>query len=140
MLLIPTEIKSWDGAAKAITGVWCADSLRGRFARGAAWSLIGAVISQGLTLAACILTARILGRAGFGELGIVNTTVGMFGVFAGLGLGLTATKYVAEFRANDPARAGRILALSSAVAVVAGGVISVVLFLLAPFLATRTLV
>ncbi len=47
LLLIPAEMKSWDGAARAIAGVWRADSLRGRFARGAVWSLIGAVVAQG---------------------------------------------------------------------------------------------
>ena len=47
MLLVPTEIRSWNGATKVITGAWHADSLRGRFARGAVWSLIGALVAQG---------------------------------------------------------------------------------------------
>ncbi len=116
-----------------------ADSLGGRLAWGAFWSLAGAVVSQGSILAASVITARILGTAGFGEFGIINSTVGMFGVFAGFGLGMTATKHVAELRTTDPARAGRIIALSSAVALATGGLISLVLILLAPFLATRTL-
>jgi len=70
-----------------------------------------AVIAQGANLAASVITARLLGREQFGEYGIVQSTVGMLGVFAGLGLGVTATRYVAEFRTSDPARAGRIVAL-----------------------------
>ena len=139
MLLIPTEVRSWDGATKAITGVWRADSLRGRFARGAVWSLIGAVISQGSSLAASVITARLLGRERFGEYGMIQSTVGMFGVFAGMGLGLTATKYVAELRVTNPRRAGRMIALSTAVALGTASTAVVALFAAAPWLAASTL-
>ena len=139
LLLIPTEIKSWDGAAKAIGAVWAADSLRGRFARGAVWSLVGALISQGCGLAASVITARLLGRDQFGEFGIVQSTVGLFGVFAGMGLGLTATKYVAELRVANPQRAGRIIALSTAVALCTAAISVLVLFTAAPWLAASTL-
>jgi O-antigen/teichoic acid export membrane protein len=116
-----------------------ADSLRGRLAWGAFWSLVGAVVSQGSILAASVITARSLGAVGFGELAIINSTMGMFGVFAGFGLGMTATKHVAQFRIEDPVRAGRIIALSSVVALATGGLISVALFIFAPILAARTL-
>src|ERR1035437_1760311 len=139
LLLIPTEIRSWDGATKAISGIWAADSLRGRFARGAVWSLIGAVISQGSNLAASVITARLLGREQFGEYGMIQSTVGMLGVFAGLGLGVTATKYVAEFRTLNPERAGRIIALGCAVAIVLGGLLALCLLAYAPVLAAKTL-
>jgi len=116
-----------------------ADSLRGRFARGAVWSLIGAVIAQAAKLAASVITARVLGREQFGEYGMIQSTVGMLGIFAGLGLGLTATKYVAEFRTRDPERAGRIIALGCAVAIVSGGLMAVCLLAFAPALAANTL-
>ena len=116
-----------------------ADSLRGRFARGAVWSLFGAIISQGCNLAASVITARILGREQFGKYGIVQNTVGMLGIFAGLGLGLTATKYVAQFRTRDPQRAGRIIALGYAVATVSGGLLALGLLAYAPHLAAKTL-
>lgn len=116
-----------------------AGSLRGRLAWGAFWSLAGAVASQGSILAASVMTARILGTVGFGELAIINSTLGMFGVFAGCGLGMTATKYVAEFRIMDPARAGRIIALSLVVALATGGLITLALFFFAPSLAAYTL-
>src|SRR5208282_6029974 len=90
-----------------------AGSLRARFALGVFWSLAGAVVSRGFLLAASVVCARFLGREGFGALGMIQSTAGMFGIFAGLGLGLTATKYVSEFRRQDPVRAGRILALSA---------------------------
>jgi O-antigen/teichoic acid export membrane protein len=114
-------------------------SLAARFARGASWSLAGMGAAQGLALIASIVTARLLGRVTYGEFGMVTGTVGAFGILAGLGLGLTATKYVAEHRASDPARAGQILGLASRVAAISGGVVSLILFGLAPWLAAQVL-
>jgi O-antigen/teichoic acid export membrane protein len=103
------------------------------------WSMAGAVISRGLMLVASIAVARMLGKTGFGELGMIQSTVGMFGVFAGFGLGLTATKHVAEFRSRDPERAGRILGLSGLVAMGTGGLMALGLFFFAPWLADHTI-
>ena len=110
-----------------------------RLARGVFWSMAGAVISRGLMLAASVLVARMLGKAIFGELGMIRSTVGMFGVFAGFGLGLTATKHVAEFRQSDPDRAGRIIGLSGLFAMLTGGLIALGLFIFAPWLAQHTI-
>jgi O-antigen/teichoic acid export membrane protein len=101
--------------------------------------MAGAVISRGLMLAASIFVARMLGKTGFGELGMIQSTVGMFGVFAGFGLGLTATKHVAELRLSDPARAGRIIGLSGLVAIATGGLMALGLFIFAPWLAEHTI-
>jgi O-antigen/teichoic acid export membrane protein len=116
-----------------------AGSLRARFALGVFWSLAGAVVSRGFLLAATVVCARFLGREGFGALGMIQSTAGMFGIFAGLGLGLTATKYVSEFRRQDPFRAGRVLALSASTAIASGALITVVMILLAPYLAQHVL-
>jgi O-antigen/teichoic acid export membrane protein len=116
-----------------------ADSLRTRFAVGAFWSVFGAVILRGFLLAASVVCAWSLGKEGFGALGMIQSTAGMFGVFAGLGLGITATKYVSEFRRQDPTKAGRILALSAFAAFIWGSVITGLLILLAPFLAEHVL-
>ena len=70
------------------------------------------IVNKGLTLLSSIYAARILGKERFGEFGIIQNSVASFGLAAGLGFGLAATKYVAEFRATDPARVARILALS----------------------------
>lgn len=114
-------------------------SLRERVAKGALWSLIGQVLGQGLTMAASVVAARLLGDTGYGEYGIITSTVGGFGVFAGMGLGATAIKYIAEYRDKDPERAGRIVALCNRVAVVSGLLTGVALLLSAPALASHTL-
>lgn len=120
-------------------GVLPRDGLGARFARGAIWSTIRTIVSRAGSLVTSVFVARLLGKVSFGELGMINNTVGMFGLFAGLGLGLTATKYVAEYRTKDPGRAGRILGLSLQVAFASGIVVSVLVFALAPLLATQTL-
>lgn len=125
-------------AQQAISRV-TASPLGYRLASGFFWSVAGAVISRGLMLLASIAVARLFGKTGYGELGMIQSTVGMFGVFAGFGLGLTATKHVAELRTSDPARAGRILSLSSVVAVVSGGLMALGLLAFAPWLATHTI-
>ena len=114
-------------------------SLGTRFTAGVAWSVAGTVISRGFTLAASIVCARFLGKMGFGELGIIQTTIGTLGIFAGLGLGLTATKYVAEFRCQDPEKVGRILALSNLASLVSSAAMAAVLIVSSRYLASKTL-
>jgi O-antigen/teichoic acid export membrane protein len=125
----PTFIRRLMGDALA------ADSLRVRLARGVFWSLAGTLITQVLAVAASVVAARLLGRTGIGELGMIQRTVGAFGLLAGLGLGTAATKYVAEFRRNDPARAGRIMGLVSTVALVMSVAAAAILAVTAPLLA-----
>ena len=110
-----------------------------RLASGAFWTLLGTVISRGLALLGSIVVARILGVTGFGELGVIQSTVGMFGVFAGFGMGVTATKYVAEHRNGDQEKAGRTMGLCFVLAIGGGGVLSAALFFMAPWLASHAL-
>ena len=63
-----------------------------------------------VSLPAGVLLARLLGRHDYGELGMIYSSIELFGIFGGFGLGLTATKYIGEFKRRDPQRAGRILA------------------------------
>ncbi len=110
-----------------------------RLAHGSMWSFLGSVTSRFLALGSAMLAARIIGKAEFGELGIIQSTVSMFGTMAGFGLGTTATKFVAEFRNQDPGRAGRIIALSSLVSWVSGLILGLALFLSARWLCENTL-
>lgn len=110
-----------------------------RLAKGVFWSMAGTILSRGMMFAASVFVARILGKASYGELGIIYATISMFGIFAGFGLGLTATKYVAELRDKDPERAGRIIGLSWLVAIITGALTSLSLFIFAPWLAEHTL-
>src|SRR4051795_4875098 len=85
---------------------------------GASWSVAAAVVARGANLIALILCARLLSQERFGEVAIIQSTVGMFGPLAGLGLSATTTKFLAEYRNSDPDRAGRVMALSIGMAAV----------------------
>jgi O-antigen/teichoic acid export membrane protein len=63
----------------------------------------------------------------------------MFATFASFGMGLTATKHVAEYRETDPARAGRIIRMSSVVSWLSGACIALAMVAFAPWLAKHTL-
>ena len=110
-----------------------------RLARGAFWTVAASVVTRFVALGSSIALARLLGKDTFGKLGIVQGTVMMYAAFAGVGAGSTTTKYVAELRTTDPARAGRILALAGLTSWGASAIISVLLFVLAPVMAERTL-
>ncbi len=114
-------------------------SLAGRFTVGVFWSLAGTLGSRLSGFVVAIIAARLLGQAGFGELAMIQSTLGLLGTFTGFWLGATATRYVAALRAREPERTGRIIALTYLVSWVAGGAVALGCFLLAPFLAARTL-
>lgn len=115
------------------------NKLYARFIKGAWWSLIGAIISQGLTLLASFPVAKMLGPEGYGELGIIQSTLAMFALFGGTSLGSTATKYVAELGSINPNRASRIISLSFSTATVIGGILSLSLIFGASFLSRDVL-
>ena len=116
-----------------------ASPLATRLIRGTFWSLIGTVLSRSLGLLASIFVARMIGKVGMGELGIVQSTVGMFSTLAGLGLGLTATKHVAEHRVGNPVRVGETIGLLSLISWGSGLGMTLVILFLSPWLARHTL-
>jgi len=110
-----------------------------RLAVGTFWSLAGYILTRLLGLASTVLTIRILGKELYGQIGMVQSTVDMFSIFAGLGLSFTANKHVAEFRRTDPGRAGRVIAMSSVLSWLSGGLVTVLVAVFAPWLAEKTL-
>lgn len=112
-----------------------AGSLRARMAKGTIWTLIGSVIAQGTGMIGSIICARILSKVEFGELGMIRSTVLMFGVLAGTGLGMATAKHVAEFRVKDPLKAGRMIGLFMNTALILGGSVTMICLMLAEPLA-----
>jgi O-antigen/teichoic acid export membrane protein len=110
-----------------------------RLLRGTFWTLLGTIASRALGLAAAVFAARILGKMVYGELGILQSTVGMLGTFAGFGMGTTATKYVAELRSQDPVKTGGIIAISSLVSWSVSLLLFIALYLVAPWLCVHSL-
>ena len=114
-------------------------SLKGKLIYGFFWNFISAVASQGFPLIAAVITARLLGTYGYGQLGMITSTIVLFSTFAGLGLGTTATKYIAQLHQTDPERTGRIMGLTNLFGLISGTSMCILLFIIAPWLATNML-
>lgn len=116
------------------------DSLKSKLIYGIFWNFVSTVASQGFPMIATIITARLLGTYGYGQLGIINSTIVLFSTFAGLGLGITATKYIAQFHQTDPERTGRIISITTIFGLISGSTMCIILFIIAPWLATNMLI
>ncbi len=113
--------------------------LGARLARGAFWTFCGSVATRLGQLALSVVAARLLGQEMFGALGLVLSTIGMLSVLAALGLGSTASRYVASHRRTDPARVGRILGLTYLISLITGSLAALFMVLGSGFLAERVL-
>jgi O-antigen/teichoic acid export membrane protein len=132
-----------DLTPRAFEGLWTrleSSPVGERLLRGAFWSVMGTLVARALGLAAAILAARVVGKMVYGELGIIQSTVGMLGTLAGFGMSTTASKFVAELRTKDPARAGRIIALSSLTSWGISLVLAALLIIFSPWLCQHTFV
>jgi O-antigen/teichoic acid export membrane protein len=112
--------------------------LRG-IGRDISWIGGGAICSRLLGLVTTIYIARWLGIDGFGRYGMILATLGTLGVFAGAGLGITATKFVAEADVKNAQQPGQILGLVFLCSIITGIAISGAAFLLGPWLSTQVL-
>jgi O-antigen/teichoic acid export membrane protein len=90
-------------------------------------------------LLSTVFAARLLGLVGYGELGVVLSTISMLSTIAGFSLGQMSTKYVAEFYQMDPGRAGRVISLSNLFSWITGAAMTIVLFLFANEIAAHAL-
>lgn len=111
-----------------------ASPIGARIAGGAFWSVFGSGASKAFTLLAIILTARILGKEAFGEFGFIRSTAMTFIAFSGFGVGLTATKYIAELLVTDKDRAGRIIGLSYLFTFASSLVVAAIFYFSVPWL------
>lgn len=116
-----------------------ASPTRRRLANGAFWSAFTLVITRFISLVSSIVVARILGREAFGEYGMLNSTAATAGGIAGLGIGCTIVKYVAEFKYKDKEKAGRIIALSLAITVFSAISYAIIFIVFSKWLAEKAL-
>jgi O-antigen/teichoic acid export membrane protein len=82
-----------------------------------------------------IALARLMGREGYGEIGVIIGSYALFSQLGGLGLGVTAAKYSSEGRVTDPHNVGRLLGGLLVLAGVSYAIAAVTLVVLAPDLA-----
>jgi len=100
---------------------------------------VGAFFTQGSVFLTTIILARILGKDQFGEFGMIQSTLLTLTSMAQVATGITATKFVAEFRDVDKVQAGRMLGLCSILTFITGTLGSGFLMISAPWLAEHVL-
>lgn len=96
------------------------DSLRKRLIGGALWNLVSTVFVQASAFISAIIFANVLGHDNFGKLNMVRAAILVFVAVAGSGLGVAATKFVAEYRTVDPSRAGKLVGFLYLIAAIVG--------------------
>ena len=87
------------------------ESIINKFTKAVSYTFLGSVIARLCGVLIGILIARTLGSSSLGLYAIVQSTIGLYATFFGLGLGLTATKMIAQHYVNSPELIGRILGL-----------------------------
>lgn len=110
-----------------------------RMANGAFWSFFGTSIAKVIVLIGGIICARIFGKEEYGEFGMIRSTINMFVVFGIAGLGLTATKFISEFKVSQKGRIPSIYILTNGFAVITGTIITLLILLLSPAIAIENL-
>lgn len=121
------------------SGVATQGNLRRRFVSGVSWNVLGTVLAQGSVFATNLLIANQLGLQSFGEFSLLQNTALTLSAIAQVGTGATVSRYVAQYRATDPARAGRILGFCTLFTLLTGLTVSFLLFVLSGQLSTGTL-
>jgi O-antigen/teichoic acid export membrane protein len=105
-----------------------------RIVGGTFWSVVGNGFGKMFTFIAMVLVARILGKEAFGEFGLVRSTAMTFVAFSSFGMGITATKYIAELLHTDKERTGRLIGLTYWFTIVSSFFVSVIFYCLVPWL------
>ena len=80
---------------------------------GVLWVTVASIISQGFILISNFFIARLLDITEYGEYAILKSTISIFALFAGLGIGLTTTKFISQYKDSDKIKAGKIIGIST---------------------------
>lgn len=94
-----------------------------------AWVLLSSVLSRGLLLLATIVVAKFIDKTVYGQFGILRSTVNMFVVFGAMGLGMTSTKFIAQYKDVDTDRTSNILSMSNTFSFLFSLLISIVIII-----------
>jgi O-antigen/teichoic acid export membrane protein len=102
-----------------------------RFFNAILFGIGGTIISKAFLMLFNVIAARILGETKYGIYSLINNTVQTFIVFAGAGIGVTLTRYVALYRDKDKDMTGIVIKTLLIFNTILSAIISVIVF--APF-------
>jgi O-antigen/teichoic acid export membrane protein len=90
------------------------------------WSIFGNAAGSSLALIAGIIVARFLGKDIYGEYGMIKSTLVNVAIFSTFGLGITATKFIAEAKNRQHTR--KIVFASTKITLVTSILFALLLF------------
>lgn len=96
------------------------------------WALLGSALGKGLSLLAGIAIAKFLGSELYGEYGTIKNTLLMIAIFSSMGLGYSATKFIAESRSRG--ENSRIICthrIASTITFIVSSIIAILVFIFA---------
>lgn len=100
---------------------------------GSFWSFISITTPQLFNLLAYIIIAKSIGRIEFGYLGIITSTMVVFGNLAGLGFGKTATYVIANSDDYQNGKVSNIISSSLSISIIVAIVLIVILITFSDF-------
>lgn len=103
------------------------------------WSAGLSIATQSSSFILSFALARLLGKAVFGEWGMIQNTVISVAGIAQLSMAVTATRFIAEYRTTNPRKVEAILALCSWISWGMGLLATLLLFASAGWIATSSL-
>lgn len=107
--------------------------------RNSVLSLFSSCLIRLVIFISSFIVARCLGKEEFGQFAMIRSTVSMVMIFAGMGLGVTATKYLSEWKNQDKKLASQALSLTEFIALLTSLLFGILLFVVSPFLANSVL-
>ncbi len=110
-----------------------------RMARGSFWSFTGTAAARLIVLLAGIVCANLLGKEFFGQFSMVKSTINMLIIFGGTGFGITATKYISEYKKSDPRKVSSVYYITNSFGLVSGLAVMILVFCFAAALAANVL-
>ena len=100
-----------------------------RFFNAILFGIGGTIISKVFLMLFNIIAARILGETKYGIYSLINNTVQTFIVFAGAGIGVTLTRYVALYRDRDKDMTGIVIKTLLIFNTILSVIISIIVFI-----------
>lgn len=107
--------------------------------KGTFWLTFGSFVAKGLVVVAYLFLAKILTVEAYGEYGMVKATVDNLLIFASLGVGITATKYVSEEKDSRKQFVSQVLGTSILVTFMLSALLLVLLLVFSEYITTHFL-
>lgn len=109
------------------------------FLTNSLWAIGGSAAGKILNFLCISTIANQLGSTSFGEFNVVQTTLGLFGTVSGLGLGLAATKLIAEWKGKDKNFLCQIIGSLYSISILMSLAIAFIFFFSASFIGSYVL-